>query len=664
MAERILIPHELGYHGASGFMLANGEYYFFISDHTTHANNLIQDLEQTNATLRNARRNMIQGKRIANTDMALMIRYIPYQSNKAFDMYDDILDLTERDFYCVVNASSWFHVFKCLDNNFGANSTVEPNFADISGANTDFYRTSDGYVWKYMYSASSAQVAKFGTSTRFPVVPNTVVTEQALAGSIDVIKIENKGLRYNNYLTGTFSVLDVRVTNNTTYRLTNSVASSVNGFYTGCSFYISAGAGAGQFATVVDYITTEGGNYAVIDEPFEINPTNGSEYEIYPGVVITGSGSETIPAVARALVNSVAGNAIYRIEMFERGAHYDYAIANVVANAVVGVTQVANVRPIYPPTYGHGYNAALELLSKEAEVSILLSNSESNTILTSNRFQQIGIIKNPLFANVQLNIVNTSGAFLAGEKLLSIRPLRITDNVVTNTTSSTIIDASGKFSKHLTIGDYVYITNTAVTLSQLGIVSGILNTTAFTISVNSFVSTPNATIWTAQPLATAYVDTFLSATQLLVTNVTAEIVGNDFIIGVSTGSTATVNTIQRNAVTKGFETFIQLYKYKGELTFNNFVANELISQNTSANGLLHTATVTGGNVVLYTSNQVGVFDINSEVTGNTSGALAIIQEVFLPELVFDTGEIIYLENIEAVFRQPNQTERFKILFAY
>ena len=663
-----LIPNNWKHQTSENFLasFADDSYYVFISDHTNHSNTELQPLEDIQLVEHHARRNMIEGKRIRQEDVALMIRHIPYESNKVYDMYDDLVELKEKDFYAVVNASSFYHVFKCLDNNMDANSTIEPNFADISGANTDFYRTSDGYVWKYMYSISNARVLKWKTGTYFPVVANTEVTAGAIVGAIDVIKIDNPGLRYNNYLTGTFATLDCRIDDDLTYRLVNSVASQVNGFYTGCSLYLASGPGSGQHMTVNNYFCNASGNFIVLEDVFPIQPFNGTAYEIYPRVAITGSGSETVEAEARALVNSLSGNSIFRVEMFERGADYNYMIANVIANAVVGVTRTAELRPIISPPKGHGYDAAAELMSSAAEISLKLSNSEFNTILTTNKFQQVGVIKNPKFSNVAFELANTVGLFLVGEQVEKINPFSICLNATMNTTSHMVSASNGQFTKRLSANDYVYLTDGA-TRNQLGIVNNVINATAFNLTVNGFFSCSTIEIMTANTLACAWVDHIITSSLIHCTNVggAQQMVKDDFIIGLQSGATAVINAVSHNDVIKNYETFIQLYKFTGELTFNNFQENEIVTQSDpSANGFLHTAIVNGGDITIYTSNQVGIFEINREVMGVNSGAIALINNALLPELVYNTGVIIYLENMDAIERQENQTEVFQLIFNF
>ena len=52
--------------------------------------------------------------------------------------------------------SSANNVYKCMNNNAGGTSTVEP-----SGTSTSEFTTADSYVWKYMYTLSTTQITNF-----------------------------------------------------------------------------------------------------------------------------------------------------------------------------------------------------------------------------------------------------------------------------------------------------------------------------------------------------------------------------------------------------------------------------------------------------------------------------------------------------------------------
>ncbi len=667
-ANTILIPNSWRNHVANLFnetASSTNAYFLFVGDHQDHSNTALQPLtDKVNTTLISTWRDMIQGKRVGPDDVMLLCRNIPYESNKVFDMYDDQEDLSSKDFYAIVNAASYFHVFKCLDNNLGANSTVEPNFADISGANTSFYETSDGYIWKYMYTVSSATERKFATSTYFPVSSNSTVSDAAVAGAINTIKIEYSGYRYDNYITGTFTGADLRVNGDPrVYAIANNIAKTTNGFYTGCLLYLSDGTGAGQYKVVTDYISSISGNFVVVEEQFDTAPLNGTSFEIYPNVIIRGSGAETVNAVARALINAVSSNSIYKIEMLEVGAGYNYASANVAANAVVSSVRSANLRPIYPPNHGHGADPASELLARRAEVSVTLANNEENTILTSNKFQQVGIMHAPLFANVEMAINSHSGSFITNETILQANIFFVVGgaNVLSN---STLVEAAdGSFEQQFAVGDYVYLTIANNDVNQLGVVNSIVNSSQLTLTTNGYFDAEDVLLYTIQSHADAVLSEVVSAGTIRLTNVAGEILGNDFIIGVLSGSIATVNTVSHNDVVKNYETFVQLYKYSGTVSFGTFEENEVVYQNDST-AMLYSAIVDGANVTIYTSNQVGIFETGDTVTGNTSGAIMTVNDKYSPELVFGSGEVLYLENIDPVTRQEDQTETFKLSFNF
>jgi len=649
----------------------NTAYYMFMGVHVPLSNTSNLSLSDTgDSTYKDCYRNMIQGKRITQHNANLMIRNIPYQTNFAFDMYDDSLDLSDLDYYAIVNAGSFFHVYKVLDNNMGANSTAQPDFAQITGANTQVYQTSDGYRWKYMYTVPDTVVATFGTSEFFPLVPNTSVQAASQDGTLDIIKVEGTGRGYNNYLNGTFASQDITVNGNTLlYALSPTSTSTVNGFYTGCLIYVSSGTGAGSYARIIDYFSNGNGNFIEIDSPFQTAPLNGSQYQIYPEVVVVGSGSETTNVVARALVNSLASNSIYRVEVINQGADYNYFVANAVANGVVGVGANAILRPIYPPFGGHGYDPASELLAEQVCFSMRFSNSEANTILTTNQFQQIGILKDPLFANVNLKLDGVSGTFLLNEPVYKVTPVLLDAAANVSTSSNVVTCATANFQSQLQADQNVYLVSNDELDYCMVKVTSVLNATAIQIASNSLFSCTSTTIYAANESSKGYVLSLDAAANLFITNVSGLMDPGDTVIGYSSGCKATVNAVYRNDVTRDFDTFIQLYKYAGTLHSGSFQENEIVYQSniSTSNASLHSTVVNGSDITLYTSNQVGIFDVllGRNIVGNTSAAIATPSLRYSPELVFGSGQVIYIENISpGITRQATQSETLKIIFEF
>ena len=93
--------------------------------------------------------------------------------------------LWDSTFYVM---SSTFNVYKCLDNNGCANSTVEP-----TGTSTSILSTADGYKWKYMYTLSASQQSNFLSTDFMAVSTNSTVSTAAADGGIDIVKIKTAG---------------------------------------------------------------------------------------------------------------------------------------------------------------------------------------------------------------------------------------------------------------------------------------------------------------------------------------------------------------------------------------------------------------------------------------------------------------------------------------
>ena len=84
-----------------------------------------------------------------------------------------------------------FNVYKCLDNNNGALSTVKPVGTQVA----PIY-TSDGYSWKFMYNVPISLRNKFMSDEYIPVV--SALTNQFYSnGSLINILINNKGEGYS-----------------------------------------------------------------------------------------------------------------------------------------------------------------------------------------------------------------------------------------------------------------------------------------------------------------------------------------------------------------------------------------------------------------------------------------------------------------------------------
>jgi hypothetical protein len=649
-------------------------YYMFLGNHVTEAsvatlNDCVRD------TLIDAYRNMIYAKKVSSSDVSMMIRNIPWETGTVYDQYDDTDTSQATDsYYAIVNAGAFYHVWKCLDNNQQANSTVTPDVSQISSDDT-YYRTGDGYLWKYMASVDASTAIKFRTDNYFPITANAEVTAAAVPGAIDHIYISNTGSGYQNWLTGTFAAGDVRVNGNTViYAVTgNSVSSQIGGFYSGCNLYIASGSGIGQYRTIIDYQSNANGNFIIIDTPFSTPPQNGSGYQIYPTVSITGQGTQTINAVARALINAV-GNTVYRVDMLVRGAGYSYLSANVIANTVAAPTYEASLRPIYAPFNGHGFNVYEELGATRVSFSVKFSNNESNTIPATNQYQQVGILKNPLFANVVINFSSMYGTFLGNEQVYTYTTRLLQNNAVIMPGSANVTITNGVLTDQISSGDSIVFTTTE-NQQWYTTVNVVSNDTFMTISSSPSWACTAAQMYLAIPgTGEGTVVNLPGSNTVELSDVTGSFSTGSLVIGLNSGAQGVTNNVSRAGVVKGFNTFIGMDKFVATQQTGTFQQNEVLYMNfggTSVNGAtsaasIFDATLDSGSWTIYTSNTVGAFseDPTNQIKGANSGATAAITAKYQPEIQFGSSKVLYLENIAAVARSNTLTDSINIILEF
>jgi hypothetical protein len=188
-------------------------------------------------------RDIVYGKLIANSDVSYMIRYVPWTSNTVYTQYSQYDgNLENENFYAITNVGE---VYKCIFNNGNTVSTIRPALNTPSGT----FTTSDGYIWKYMYTIDPASNTKFATTSYVPVTPNANVQNSAVPGTIDYIQLTDPGYNYQVYEEGFL----LSVANNGYEVVLPNTSVQVDDYYTGSTIYLKAGGGAGQIRDVVQY---------------------------------------------------------------------------------------------------------------------------------------------------------------------------------------------------------------------------------------------------------------------------------------------------------------------------------------------------------------------------------------------------------------------------
>ena len=846
---------------------ANTIYYVFAAKSTPFDNDSEPPAPENSVdgTYYDLNREIVFGKRITPDDVKFMINKRFWQNGTVYEPYNpNTIDLKDKPFYVVTEENNTqsqtidYSVFKCLNNNNGSPSTTKPIASETSPEDV-YYRTSDGYEWKYMYTITSNQYNLFSTSNYVPILENANVVANSVPGTIDAYYLEESGVDYNSHakgfiknptVAGNNQILSLAGGTNVTLTLDSisgfefekvtttsddsgvivlfdseqnkiqlggisgvfsigetitGITSSANAsilnveyeidslsantdFYKNNSIYLRSGTGAGQLRTITEYIVTGDERRILIDDPFTIAPDTTTQFEITPRVIINGDGTG---AKAIAIVNTNLQNTIDRIEVIERGFGYSYANVTIVANTgyidFENDQQVINANTaqavaLLSPKNGHGSDAANELYSSRAGISVEFDQTEANTIPTENDYRKIGIMKEPLFANLEVTVSSTDSQttvvpsdFYDEETVVVYEPSetevvlksysydikRYETVTVDDTTgflegneiqgkdgsdnfviSGIIREVSGndllvKIDKPYEFGTFgsattinltaqtdetANVTSTADTYSGAAVIINgeddfnndysFVDTSVSTLPLSIVIEkngvdisnnvTANSTHidFTGETITPATDRIFvyikstseLFPTQNLESGASAEVInrvpnlrlGNvrgDFgvgtiIYGLQSGVTARIDSVDRTFGTFDNRTNLSVEVTSQGTNNTGFIEDEIVLETgalTTIEGYVHSINKDESNTTVGVSltETIGNFGVSDDATGTTvqivgqtSNATAKVTGKILPALVENSGEVIYVENIQPIERADTSTERLKLIIEF
>jgi hypothetical protein len=407
----------------------------------------------------------------------------------------------------------------------------------------------------------------------------------------------------------------------------------------------------------------------------------GDTYEIYPNVfVYDTSGTSTDTCYARAIIDPTSANSISSVEILNAGAGYRSAIANIQVDNIVPVTINASLRVILSPEGGHGRNVNNELFARYVGINTFLIGDET-PLSISNDYRTIGVIKDPLYANVSvvLDTSKTVGQFIVGEDVFRYKPIKLSGSV--QITANNVVYSSGvNFEEALRVNDKIIINN------------GFDNffATVSEIAANNVLKVTAASTFVASNCGISLVETDLygkvasyTLNRLNMTDVTAKnlSIGSN-IIGSESYCTAAANTVARPFVfinerdADEFNGFNQLTKFVGSVSQSGFIEDEIIVQE-SVSGFsqpqasFHSIidSIGGLDDTMYVTNVKNSFltlsdNSDGTIKGLTSNSYFIVSNKYNGELVPDSGEILYMENLNPITRTANQTEVVKLVLQF
>ena len=239
--------------------------------------------------------------------------------------YSGAQELESSKFYVMTDA---FNVYKCLDNNNNALSTVQP-----AGTQITPIVTADGYVWKFMYNVPINLRNKFLSDEQIPVV--SALTNQFYSGgTLDTIIINNKG---SGYTTATITPLgDGYLPQDPTYLTSIVVVNSGSG-------YTSPTITIGDPLTSATLFISQMGVY----QGQIISTSNGDFYEV--------NNSGTLSSIEPnhrygTVINGTCG-------MIYKGSRAK-ATATVVSGEITAINMIGSVKDISLVNSGSGYTSA------------------------------------------------------------------------------------------------------------------------------------------------------------------------------------------------------------------------------------------------------------------------------------------------------------------
>lgn len=384
-------------------------YYYFIGNILEWDNELIPDTPLDSSEYEKFTRDgIISVKKINLRDVSLVVPRINWQANVVYDQFDDYsssvtsasgaTSLKDSTFYIL---SSNFNVYKCLYNNEGANSTVEPNTTDFLPINT-----SDGYKWKFLYSIPLASRNKFLTEDYMPV-QRAINTGYYANGEISSVVILESGSGYSS-------------NNSTTLTVQGSFLGSNGNSIANLSPVLNQ---SGEFIDIV--IKDAGANYK--SASIILNDSQGTGTSLYKGVsnvkilsvgsnyysnvvantsaIISTSGSKQ--PTSNAAANLIfSNNVLVDVVITNPGSGY---ATNVVANTTITITTTGNSQPSSNATANLFFNttAVLKPVIYEGRIESVLIE-DPGTSYSSNLLTTVSIIGDGVGA-VFTPYINSSG---------------------------------------------------------------------------------------------------------------------------------------------------------------------------------------------------------------------------------------------------------------
>jgi len=230
-------------------------------------------------TQRNARLSL-QAIKLA-TDASYVIPRYNWTSGTIYSGYDDAFNRYPTNSYYVLTEDN--HIYICLQQGKSSTGISVASTVKPTGTTTTPFRTSDGYVWKFLYALSGVTSARFLSANYMPV---QFINDSSGSEAIGIISQQQATIQE---AASEGQIIGIRVSNGGTG-------------YTSAPTVTISGDGAGASATA--YVSGGSITKIELDSSGDSGMTMGHSYK-YAGISFSGGGGSG--AVARAIIGPTGG---------------------------------------------------------------------------------------------------------------------------------------------------------------------------------------------------------------------------------------------------------------------------------------------------------------------------------------------------------------------
>ena len=281
---------------------------------------------------------MLFGKRLNTGDVVPIIKKNMWTSGTVYDRYDNTSTtlFDNNNFYVITEpliTGGEYYVYKCIDNNNGGTSTVNPSSIATPKQPTTFTTPADGYKWRYVATIDSPSFVEFSTNDYSPIYTDTNISivSETYEG-VEVVVIANSGVGYETYTNGT-----IQSNPNSSIVQIDTTSIDRPEYYTNNAIYIYNELSAtSQLFPIASYYTGNNNTkWVKIDgvANTELIFPGSTKYNISPRIVFESDG---VDPKAYTVVNTSV-NSIANVVVIDPGYGISRASASIISNTNYGI---------------------------------------------------------------------------------------------------------------------------------------------------------------------------------------------------------------------------------------------------------------------------------------------------------------------------------------